>query len=604
MIGDVLTSSILCEAIKLRFRKSEVHYLVNAHTTPVLENNAFIDKLVIFTPEIEEDRAARKALYKTLKAENYTTVIDVYSKIGSGQLAKATGAKERIGYYKWYTQWLYTKTFKRQTRSYSRAGLAVENRMSLLKKVTGASFEEIRPKIYLTPKEKKQATRVIEKNGVDLSKKLYQISAIGNGEAKTYPLPYLATLLDYLVQSQGAQLLFNYIPAQYENIQELYRLCKPTTQQHIFLECYGKSLREFLAITSHCDAIIGNEGGAINMAKAIDIPTFAIFCPWIKKEAWNIFDDDNTHVSVHLYDYIDYHPEFSKKERSIKSVTNNYNLFIPDLILPKLNKFVNQVSLVSDEIKLSATIITFNEQENIARCIESLLPVADEIVIVDSHSTDRTQEICDQYPVRFIKNTFEGHIQQKNLALTLTTYDRVVSLDADEALSKELQSAILRLKLDFKKDGYYVQRYNNYCGQWINHSDWNPDKKLRIFDKNKAKWGGINPHDQIRMNPGSNLGVLKGEILHWVHSTHEEHEDKTHKFSTIAAHEYYKLGRTSNWLDIIVKPAWIFARSYFFRMGFLDGKNGFILCTFSAKTTYLKYCKLRKLRLQNKIDQS
>ncbi len=252
-------------------------------------------------------------------------------------------------------------------------------------------------------------------------------------------------------------------------------------------------------------------------------------------------------------------------------------------------------------VKISAAIITYNEERNIARCIESLLPVVDEVLVVDSYSTDKTQYICEQYPVRFIQHTFEGHIQQKNKALELATYDHIISLDADEALDQELQQSILKLKSDFSKDGYYVKRYNNYCGQWINHSDWSKDKKLRVFNKNKALWGGINPHDQIRIEPGSQTEHLKGKILHWVHKTHEEHKQKVHKFSTIAAREYYKLGRASNWLHIIFKPTWIFIRSYFLRMGFLDGKNGLILCTFSARTTYLKYYKLRQLKRGFKI---
>ncbi len=258
----------------------------------------------------------------------------------------------------------------------------------------------------------------------------------------------------------------------------------------------------------------------------------------------------------------------------------------------------------SSYIEISATIITYNEEHNIARCIESLLPVIKDIIIVDSYSTDNTEAICKKYPVTFIKNKFEGHIQQKNYAITLAKNDVILNLDADEAIDDELQKSIIALKSNFKKDGYLIQRYNNYCGQWINHSDWNPDKKLRIFHKTKAHWGGINPHDHIIMDPGASIGVLPGQILHWVHRNHEEHRIKTEKFSTIASKEYYKLGRTSSYLDIIVRPLWIFTRSYIFRMGFLDGKNGFILCTFSAKTTYLKYLKLRRLIKQNKIDRS
>lgn len=601
MIGDVLTSSILCEAIKLRFRESEIHYLINAHTTPVLENNPFIDKLIIYTPEIEKSAKAKSQFKKQLKAEAYDTVIDVYSKIGSAFLTKATGAKNSVGYHKWYTHLFYTDTLRRRKKSYTLAGLAIENRMLLLEQLTGKQFDAIAPKIYLTEQEKTNAKHIIESCGIDLSKKLYQISALGSGSTKTYPLPYLATLLDYIVESTDAQLIFNYIPSQVDLITTLYNHCAVKTRAHIFLDCYGKSLREFIAITSHCDAIIGNEGGAINMAKAIDIPTFAIFCPWINKEEWSVYDDHKRHVSVHLYDYIDYNPRFNKRERAPQKVAANYQQFKPELIVPKLSAFLKESTVVNDgSVKMSATIITYNEERNIARCIESLLPVVDEVVIVDSYSTDKTQYICEQYPVRFIQHTFEGHIQQKNVALDLATHNHIVSLDADEALSKELQTAIQRVKRDFNKSGYIVKRYNNYCGQWINHTDWSRDKKLRVFDKTKARWGGVNPHDKVQMSDGATVGSLKGEILHWVHATHEEHRQKTEKFSTIASKEYYKRGRKASILDLIIKPTWIFIRSYIIRMGFLDGRNGFILCTFSAKTTYLKYCKLRRLRLQKK----
>ncbi|UAB82595.1 glycosyltransferase family 2 protein [Marixanthomonas sp. SCSIO 43207] len=267
--------------------------------------------------------------------------------------------------------------------------------------------------------------------------------------------------------------------------------------------------------------------------------------------------------------------------------------------MPKLHEFLTGENLYPSSKRFSATIITLNEERNIARCIESLLPVADDIVVLDSFSTDKTEEICKQYPVRFLQQKFEGHIQQKNAAIDAAKYEKVISLDADEALNKELQAAILRLKNNWVKDGYYVKRFNNYCGQWIYHSDWYPDRKLRVFDRNKARWGGINPHDTIQMQPNSKTGKLNGSILHWVHKTYAEHSLKVHKFSSISAKEYYKLGRKSGLFDILVKPSWTFFKAYFLRLGFLDGFNGLIICTFSAYTTFLKYLKLKQL-IKNK----
>ena len=141
-------------------------------------------------------------------------------------------------------------------------------------------------------------------------------------------------------------------------------------------------------------------------------------------------------------------------------------------------------------VKLSVVIITKNEDKNIGRCIESVQNIADEIVVIDSFSTDKTEEICKKHQVVFIKHAFEGHIEQKNFALTCAKYKHVLSLDADEALSEELQKSIVQAKADFSKDGYFLNRMTNYCGKWIKHSGWYPDRKLRLFDKTKGQWGG------------------------------------------------------------------------------------------------------------------
>ena len=142
-------------------------------------------------------------------------------------------------------------------------------------------------------------------------------------------------------------------------------------------------------------------------------------------------------------------------------------------------------------LPLSAVIITKNEEKNIARCLGFFIKiVADEIVVVDSYSTDKTEEICLNYNVRFIKHHFEGHIEQKNYALSQATYQHVISLDADEALDEEMQNSVLEVKKDWSFDGYTMNRLTNYCGKWIWHGNWYPDTKLRLWDKSKGQWGG------------------------------------------------------------------------------------------------------------------
>lgn len=246
-------------------------------------------------------------------------------------------------------------------------------------------------------------------------------------------------------------------------------------------------------------------------------------------------------------------------------------------------------------IKLSGVIITYNEEEHLEKCLKSLIDVVDEIIVVDSFSTDKTQEICSHYKVRFIQNPFEGYIEQKNFALSLVKHDYILSLDGDEALSESLKKSILEVKKNWHFDGYYCNRLNNYCGQWIRHSDWYPDRKLRLFKKGSGEWKGINPHDRYTLKKGLKAGKLKGDLLHWVYRDYNEHKLKVERFSTIAANAYYKLGIKSSLLKIIFRPFWAFFKAYFLRLGFLDGLNGFIICVQTYNITFLKYIKLYKL---------
>ncbi len=245
--------------------------------------------------------------------------------------------------------------------------------------------------------------------------------------------------------------------------------------------------------------------------------------------------------------------------------------------------------------KISAAIITFNEEKNIERCITSLKNVADEVVIIDSGSADRTVEIARGLKATIITNPFKGHIQQKNFAVTKTQYDWVISLDADEALSAELRASILAVKENLKGGGYIFSRLTNYCGKWIKHCGWYPDKKLRLFKKNEGKWGGKNPHDKYLLNDTGSEIYLKGDLLHYTFYNTNEHQAQIVKFTDIAAQSLFELGKKSNWLKIIVKSIFKFIRNYILKRGFLDGITGFHICRLSAYATFLRYYKLMKL---------
>jgi len=246
--------------------------------------------------------------------------------------------------------------------------------------------------------------------------------------------------------------------------------------------------------------------------------------------------------------------------------------------------------------KLSVAIITFNEEHNIARCLHSVQEIADEIIVVDSFSTDETEKICSHFAqVRFIKHAFAGHIEQKNYAKNICSHDLVLSLDADEALSPELCSSIQEIKKQSKHDGYTCNRLNHYCGQAIKHCGWYPDVSLRLWHKNKGNWGGSNPHDIFIMNSGTHTKHLQGDILHYTFDSIEEHCNQINYFSTISAKSKFQKGKQANRAQILIYPFWRFFRTYILQLGFLDGTMGFIICKNSAHAVFLKYIKLHKL---------
>ena len=250
--------------------------------------------------------------------------------------------------------------------------------------------------------------------------------------------------------------------------------------------------------------------------------------------------------------------------------------------------------------QISAVIITFNEEKNIERCLLSVKEIADDIVVVDSFSTDRTEEICKLQGARFIKNKFVGHIEQKNYAISQARFPHVLSLDADEQLSEQLMDSIRKVKENWEADGYYFNRLTNYCGQWIRHSSWYPSPKLRLWDSRKGQWGGINPHDVFILQPGSSEKFLKGDLNHFSYYSINEHIAQINRFSEIRANSYFKEGRTVGYITILIAPLWRFFRDYFLKLGFLDGFYGLVICTNSSFETFQKYVKLRSLIIQKK----
>lgn len=342
MIGDVLTSSILFEALRKNYPQARMDYLVYDHTQPVIANNPNIDNLIIFKPEEHKSIKGLRKLIGIVRKEKYKVVIDVYSKINSALITALSGSGTRVSYKKWYTQLAYTYTFPYKNKAETAAGLAVENRMQLLRAVDSDFPVEIKPKIYPTEEEIRWAKEKLRSANIELSRPLFMIGILGSGPEKTYPHEYMAAILDYIVREINASLLINYIPKQREEVFQILNKCDEQTRASINTEVFGKSLREFIALCSQCNALIGNEGGAINMAKALNIPTFSIFAPQTPKKEWAIYEDNPDNYSVHLEDYLsDFYSSMNMEEIK-KDSEKLYLWFKPDLFLDKLKAFLKK----------------------------------------------------------------------------------------------------------------------------------------------------------------------------------------------------------------------------------------------------------------------
>ncbi|KAA1247838.1 glycosyltransferase family 9 protein [Aquimarina sp. RZ0] len=343
MIGDVLTSTIICEALQKKYPNSSIDYLVNSSTIPVLLENPFFTNIVEFKNEYRNSKKAFYAFLKKIKCSKYDLVIDAYGKLESNLIVYFSKAPKRVSFYKWYTQFLYSKVIRRKAEPITNASTAIENRLRLVYPEKDIISNMVSPKIFLTEEEKNSSKTYLEANRIESSIPLIMISVLGSGITKTLPFEYMAEVIDNIVITTEATILFNYIPNQEKDARAIYNLTTKNTQKHIRFNVFGKSLREFIGILSHCNALIGNEGGAVNIAKALNIPTFTIFSPWIIKKDWNMFEDSVKHDSVHL---IDFKPSLygNKTPKQMKDKTLElYQQFSTELIIPKLNTYLNQV---------------------------------------------------------------------------------------------------------------------------------------------------------------------------------------------------------------------------------------------------------------------
>jgi len=247
-------------------------------------------------------------------------------------------------------------------------------------------------------------------------------------------------------------------------------------------------------------------------------------------------------------------------------------------------------------MKISVTIITFNEESNIVAACASVA-WADEIVVVDSNSTDQTRELALQAGARVITNPWPGFGKQKQFAVDQARNEWILSLDADERVSEELQHSIAELANQKLADGYLIPRRTFYQGRWIRGGGWYPDRQLRLFKKTAGHWKDRHIHESVAMNPGSHVGTLRGDLLHYTsHSAAHHHRMIGERYAPLAAQQMYEEGRRTSTLAVATAAPAAFVRSLVLKGGFRDGFAGFTIASFAAHHAFLKHLMLWELQ--------
>ena len=611
MIGDVLTCSILCELIKKKHPDYTVHYLVNSNTKPVVENNPFIDKLILFTPSYREKKSELFEFLLSVRKENYDIVIDAYSKLESNLITLFSGANIKISYSKHYSKFIYTDSIIQKVRPSTNVGLAIERRLQLLETLNIHSDFSTFPKLYVTEEENLRAIDLLKSHKINLSKKTIMISIIGSSENKTYPLSYMSTIVDYIAEQEDCNILFNYIPNQIKEAKTIYNNCLANTKKKIYFDVLGKNLREFISLVNQCDYIIGNDGGAINMAKAFNKPSFIIFSPWIEKNIWATFEDSIYHKSVHLKDY---KPDLflNKSDSTLKKNSIKlYQHFKPSFIKSSLINFMQKLdekdlstySIKESVIKkthtpISALVITYNEELNIEALIENINFV-DEIIIVDSFSKDKTVSIIKKNNhVKLFSRKFTNFSEQRNFALSKAGNDWVLFIDADERITPNLKQEIINIT-NIKNNivAYDIYRQFYYKKKLVRFSGWQTDKVFRLYKKDYVYYKKeLLVHELLKIN--GETDTLKYKLLHYSFETYEEYKGKMTQYAELRAKELFAKKLKPTLYHYYIKPLYRFINHFFIRLGFLDGKKGFIVSYLGAYYVYKRYIELEKLYKQ------
>jgi len=608
MIGDVLVSSIICNNLRKALPDAQIDYMLYESTIPVIEGNKAIDNLIVFKEEYRKNKWSFLKFIMSIRREKYDIVIDAYSKLESWLTVLFSGAKTKISYQKRGRSFLYSHNIKLIERPKTNLGLTIERRLSLLAPLhLNIAIDPI-PKLYVSPNENEFAKKLLTTHGVDSTKKTIMVSIIGSSDNKTYPLSEMSKVLDFIIENAEVNLLFNYFPNQIDDAKFIYNHCKKTTQNRIYFDVLGKNLRAYISLMNNCDFIIGNDGGAINIAKSLNKPSFIIFSPWIDKRIWATFEDGKFHKSVHLKDY---RPELfiGKSEKELKKeAIQLYKNFKSNYFLNELKSFLdynlteNRTFLLKDIIidnkldnKLSVLIITLNEIENIDSLIKNV-KFADEIVVIDAFSTDGTVDAVKKHKsVKLIQHKFLNFSDQRNFALEQASYNWVLFIDGDERLSKELEleiSEVYKEPHDIVAFGFYRKFY--FENTPLRFSGYQTDKVYRLFNKDFVNYNKEKlVHETLDVD--GKTKILKNKLHHYSYKDDSTYRDKIIIYAQLRAKELFIKKLKPTFYHFYIKPFYRFGYHFIIRAGFLDGTKGYKISKLNAFEVKQRYIELREL---------
>jgi ADP-heptose:LPS heptosyltransferase len=603
MIGDVLVSSIICNNLRSAYPLAQIDYLVYESTTPVLEGNPNIDNIILFKEKHRESKKALLNLALDIRSAKYDILIDAYSKLESWLIVLLSDAKRKISYKKKGRTFLYTDTIPFDFFPKTNLGLAIERRISLLEPLDLDIKIDPLPKLFVTNTENLYALELFEKYKLKKDRTTVMISLLGSENLKTYPLEYMAKVVDTIADNKDANILFNYFPKQIEEARSIFNYCKPSTQKKIYFDLLGTDLRGFIAIMNQCDSIVGNDGGAINIAKALKKTSFTIFSPWIEKKIWATFEDGVDNQSVHLNDF---KPQLLYN-KTVPELKNNalqlYTDFEPNLFEDKLLSFLTENRIAKNipdkDTYLSALIITYNEEHNIKHVLEDL-NFADEILVIDSFSTDKTVQIAESFRnVKVTQHAFENYAIQRNFAISLAKGPWILFLDADERLTSSLKNEIIQtIQSKGKYTAYYFNRTFMFCNKRLHYSGWQTDKIIRLFRKEKAHYS-LQKTVHEKLNTNGNVGKLKNKLIHYSYTDYSSYKEKMISYGKLKANEEFTKGTNPNFFHFYLRPCYQFINQYILRLGILDGKKGVIICYLNALSVYTRFQELKKIKAEN-----